>query len=109
MDTPTDIEQSVKQILRRLDSAVQRENDMENIGFKQSNGFPNQSNTDLLLLALFGISMGFVMLFTCALAILVNDLEQKVMFGSFAMISLIMCIYKLDRASRQFRAAQNDR
>ena len=109
MNTPTDIEQGVKQLLRRLDSAVQRENPMENMGFKQENGLPNRLITDLLPEALFGIGMGFVMLFTGVLAILVTDFRYKVMFGCFATICLLVCAYKLDRVSRQFRALQNDR
>lgn len=109
MKTPTDIEQSVKQLLRRLDRAVQREDAMENTGFKQENGLLNRLITDLLPEALFGIGMGFVMLFTGVLAILAPDFRYKVMFGCFATICLLACAYKLDAVSRQFRAIQHDK
>lgn len=53
--------------------------------------------------SLFAIGMGFVMLFTAMLAILVSDPAYKMMFGSFATICLGVCAYKLDNVSQRLR------
>lgn len=108
MNNPKDIEQGVKQILRRLDKAIQRENQEEAVAANQPDETPTQTVADLLPEALFGVGMGFVTVFTGMLAILVTDATYKVMFGSFATICLLMCAHKLDKVSRQYQKLRKE-
>lgn len=108
MNNPKDIEQGVKQILRRLDKAIQRENQEEAAAANQPDKTPTQTVADLLPEVLFGVGIGFVTLFTGMLAILVTDATNKVMFGSFATICLLVCAHKLDKVSCQYQKSRKE-
>lgn len=108
MNNQKDIEQGVKQILRRLDKEIQLENQEEDAPANQPDKTPTQPAADLLPEALFGVGMGFVTIFTGMLAILVTDASYKVMFGSFATICLLVCAYKLDKVSRQYQKSRKE-
>lgn len=103
MNNPNDIEQGVKQILRRLDKEGQSDNKGEEASANQLDKTPIHAVTYLLPEALFGVGMGFVTVFAGMLAILVTDAANKVMFGSFATICLLVCVHKLDKVSGQYR------
>jgi hypothetical protein len=108
MDNPKDIEQGVKQILRRLDKAIQRDNLEGESGSNQLDKPQIQSLPNDLREALEGVGWGFITLFICMLAIVVTGNDFKVMFGSFATICLLVCVYKLDKVSRPYQKSRKE-
>lgn len=108
MNSQGDIEKNVKQVLRRLDQAVQRENQDSHAQVDLPENSSSQSINRWLPDSLFGIGMGFVMLFTAMLVIVVPQPEYKVMFGFFATICLLVCAYKLDKVSQRLRKTNDN-
>lgn len=103
MNTENDLEKKVKHLLRRVDQTVQREDERNHNYGDSSWGSANQSIIKLVPESLFGIGMGFIMLFTAMLAIVFNGQAYKIMCGVFSAICLVICAYKLDKVARELR------
>lgn len=101
-----EFENALKCLMRRVDPNFQQEDRSEiNNTIDLTKLFGNKPVGELVSDSLFAIGIGFVGIFTIMIAIMLSETADKVMFGCFAMICLLISAYKIDKTTRHLRSS----
>lgn len=99
-----EFEKSLKRLIRRVDQESLRGDQSDgNRTIDLGKSLGNIPLSDLVSDSLFAIGMGIVGLFTIMIAVMVSEKADKVMFGCFALVCLLVSAYKIDKTTRHLR------